>query len=415
MITTKPFSIPKDLVWNAYLKVKANRGSAGIDEVSMQAYEKNLRGNLYQLWNRMSSGSYMPPPVLLVQIPKKNGGWRPLGIPTIGDRIAQMVVKMVLEPEIDPIFHEDSYGYRPGKSAHDALEKASKRTQTYNWVVDLDIEGFFDNISHDLLLKALRKHTSTRWVLLYVERWLKAPMQTKEGTTIDRGLGTPQGSVISPLLANLFLHYCMDEWLRRNFPSVPFERYADDCVLHCKTEAQAFYLKRALKQRLAECNLKMHEEKTKVVYCKKEKRTKSFPVVQFDFLGYTFGPRIAKSKEGKYFLSFTPAISSRSKLAIRDKIRSWNLSSRTLLPMEELAKQINPVIKGWSNYYGRFCKSAMASVWGHLNLTLARWVKRRYKRFRGQVIKALHWLGKIAQSNPNLFAHWQLGTKPAVG
>jgi RNA-directed DNA polymerase len=212
MITTKPFSIPKQLVWNAYLKVKANRGSAGIDEVSMQAYEKNLRNNLYQLWNRMSSGSYMPPAVLLVQIPKKSGGWRPLGIPTIADRIAQMVVKMVLEPELDPIFHEDSYGYRPGKSAHDALEKASRRTQTYNWVVDLDIEGFFDNISHDLLLKALRKHTSTRWILLYLERWLKAPMQTKDGTTTDRGMGTPQGSVISPLLANLFLHYCMDEW-----------------------------------------------------------------------------------------------------------------------------------------------------------------------------------------------------------
>ena len=309
MSQAKPFEISKQVVLEAYKRVKANRGAAGVDEESIQDFEVNLKNNLYKIWNRMSSGCYFPPAVRRVEIPKESGGLRALGIPTVSDRIAQMVARIYLEPKVEPYFHEDSYGYRPNKSAIDALGVARKRCWRYNWVLDLDIRGFFDNLDHELLMRAVRKHTDCKWVLLYVERWLKASVQFEDGTLINRDKGTPQGGVVSPLLANLFLHYALDEWMKKNYPNIPWERYADDAVFHCKTEAEANTLKTAIGERLGHCKLELHPEKTKIVYCKDERRQGDYPLKKFDFLGYTFRPRQSRNKWGKYFVSFSPAVS----------------------------------------------------------------------------------------------------------
>jgi len=278
MIKTRSYVISKFVVWEAYKRVKANKGSSGVDGESLEVFEKDLKNNLYRLWNRMSSGSYFPPPVKLVEINKKSGGKRPLGIPTVTDRIAQMVVKMTLEPKLEPCFHADSYGYRPGKSAIEAVGKVRERCWRYNWVIDLDIKGFFDNLNHDLLKLALEKHRPEKWVMLYIERWLKAPVQQLDGSLNERTKGTPQGGVISPLLANLYLHYAMDEWLRIKHPDTPFERYADDSVVHCRTEREAKETLQSLKERLLQCGLELHPEKTKIVYCKDDDRRGNYPV-----------------------------------------------------------------------------------------------------------------------------------------
>lgn len=412
MIRTKPFKIPRQLVYEAYLKVKKNRGSAGVDELSLEEFEKDSRNHLYRLWNRMSSGSYMPSPVLLVEIPKSGGGKRPLGIPTVTDRIAQMVATMVLSPELEGIFHEDSYGYRPGKSAIGAVTTTRKRCWRKDWVLDIDIKGFFDNIPHDLLMKAVRKHTSCKWILLYIERWLSVPLQQADGHLVARSKGTPQGAVISPLLANLFLHYCMDEWLRIKFPSCQFERYADDCVIHCASEQQAMQLKEALKERLKACGLEMHPEKTKIVYCKDEDRREQYMHTSFDFLGFTFRRRKSRNRRGKYFTGFLPAVSDKAKKAIRSRIRGWKLTSRSGSSLSRLAQEINPVLKGWINYYGSFYKSEMSTVLGYLNLILKKWARQKYKKLRGRKIKASEWLREVANVQPNLFTHWQLGIRP---
>ena len=302
---TRPFSISKQAVWRAYQSVKSNGGSAGVDEVSLQEFDKDLKNNLYKLWARLSSGSYMAPPVLLVEILKKDGGKRLLGIPTVSDRIAQTVVKQAMEPGIDKLFYEDSYGYRPGKSAIEAVRKCRERCWRYNWVVDLDIKGFFDNINHDLLMKAVEKHTDCKWHLSYIRRWLQAPVQHSDGKQYARPKCTPQGAVISPLLANLFLHYCMDKWLRIHYPHCPLERYADDAVIHCATEAQAQELKEALGNRLEACGLQMHPDKTKIVYCKDSNRKRDYENTSFDFLGYGFEPRLSRNKRGGSFVAFT--------------------------------------------------------------------------------------------------------------
>lgn len=362
MIKTKPFSISKDVVQKAYDRVKQNRGSAGSDEMSLEDFEKDRRNNLYRLWNRMSSGSYLPSPVKLVEIPKKGGGIRPLGIPTITDRVAQMVVTLILEPELDRIFHKDSYGYRPNKSALEAIGITRQRCWKYDWVVDLHIKGFFDNIPHDLLMKAVRKHTTCVWILLYIERWLKTPVKKSDGTLVERSKGTPQGAVISPLLANLFLHYCMDEWLRINYPGCPFARYADDAVIHCRTELQARELRGNLEKRLRECGLELHPEKTKIVYCGSGGRKSEHPVIAFDFLGYTFRRRKAIGRQGDYFTSFLPAISNKAKVAIRDKMRSWQLHRRGGSDLKQIASLSNPVLRGWIKYYGAFFKSELYKI-----------------------------------------------------
>jgi len=409
----KPFSISKRLVWDAFTKVKANRGAAGVDDQSIEEFESDLKGNLYKLWNRMSSGSYIPSPVRRVEIPKSGGGKRPLGIPTVADRVAQMAAKMVLEPKLEPHFHPDSYGYRSNKSAIEAVGVTRQRCWKFDWVVDLDIRAFFDSMDHALLLRAVYKHTDCKWVRLYIERWLKAPAQLEDGTLIPRDRGTPQGGVISPLLANLFLHYGFDRWMRQTHPDVPFERYADDGVVHCRTEAEAHLMMKAIGQRLAECGLELHPEKTKIVYCKDGQRKRDYPKVKFDFLGYSFQPRQAKSRRGNLFLNFSPAVSAKAAKSIRSTIRSWKIHRWTHLTIEAIAVSFNPVLRGWINYYGNYYRSMLAPILGQLDYALDRWARRKYKRLNGSQTKARAWIKRIAQQDPGLFAHWAI-TRPAM-
>jgi len=409
----KPFSISKRVVFEAYKRVKANQGAAGVDEESIADFEKNLKNNLYKVWNRMSSGSYFPPAVRLVEIAKKGGGQRKLGVPTVSDRIAQMVAKMYFEPEVEPYFHPDSYGYRPGKSAIEAIGVARKRCWRYNWVADLDIKGFFDNIDHELLMRAVRKHTDSKWLLLYIERWLKAPVQAADVTLVNREKGSPQGSVISPLLANLFLHYAFDEWMRRNYENIPFERYADDIVVHCRSKEQANWIKMVIEQRLKQCWLELNPDKTKIVYCKDTFRKGNYPNEKFDFLGYTFRPRLSKSRHGKFFVSFLPAVSEEAARSIRKTIRSWRLHKMTDKSIKDLARMFNPIIRGWVNYYGQFYKSALYPVLSQLNGSLQRWAMRKYKKLRRRKRRAFYWLGRIADKMSYLFAHWRLARQSA--
>jgi RNA-directed DNA polymerase len=412
----KPYNIPKQLVWEAYQRVKANRGAAGVDGESLAVFEKDLKNNLYKVWNRMSSGSYFPPPVRLVEIPKAGGGMRPLGIPTVADRVAQTVVKMVLEPLVEPVFHEDSYGYRPGKSALDAVGTARKRCWEADWVIDLDIKAFFDSIRHDLVERAVAHHTDLPWVRLYIARWLRAPVQRPDGTLGERTKGTPQGGVISPLLANLFLHYAFDLWMQRTFPGVRFERYADDAIVHCRSERQARAVLAAIRGRFEQCGLELHPTKTRIVYCKDDDRPGKFEHIKFDFLGYTFQPRLAKNRWGKLFVSFLPAISTRAARAIRQTIRAWRMAStRNNQRLEDLACLTNPVVRGWMNYYGRFYRSKCVQVLRHLNVALAAWAQRKYKRFRRRERASMHWLGRIARRDPKLFVLWELGVRPEAG
>jgi RNA-directed DNA polymerase len=412
----KPFKIPKRLVWEAYQRVRASRGAAGVDGVSLAAFEKDLKGNLYKIWNRMSSGSYLPPPVRLVEIPKDNGATRPLGIPTIADRVAQTVAKMALEPLVEPYFHRDSYGYRPRRSALDAVATARKRCWDNDWVIDLDIKAFFDSIPHDLVERAVAHHTDLAWVRLYVSRWLRAPVERSDGNLMERTKGTPQGGVVSPLLANLFLHYAFDMWIARTFPSIRFERFADDAIVHCRSEEEARTVLEAIRGRLAECGLELHSTKTKIVYCKDDDRPGRYEHIKFDFLGYTFQPRRAKNRWGRYFVSFLPAISNKAAKAIRQTIRDWRMAStRNYQRLEDLARFTNPVVRGWMNYYGRFYRSKCVQVLRHFNEALARWTRRKFKRFRRRERASVHWLGCIARRDPSLFVLWQLGVRPEAG
>ena len=413
MHKTKPFVISKNIVYDAFLRVKANKGSAGIDGQSIEEFEENLKDNLYKVWNRMSSGSYFPPAVKAVEIPKKDGGIRTLGIPTVADRIAQMTVKMYFEPLVEPFFHEDSYGYRPMKSAIQAIEITRKRCWRYNWVLEFDIKGLFDNIDHDLLMKAVEKHTNTDWVKLYIRRWLKTPFQTKEGIK-ERASGTPQGGVISPVLANLFLHYTFDKWMSIYYPNNPFARYADDAVIHCKTEEEAKKLLQSLNQRMNACKLELHPIKTKVVYCKDADRKGDYENIAFDFLGYTFRPRLSKNRWGKHFVNFTPAISNKSKKSIRQRVREWKLQLKADKELEDLSYMFNSAIRGWINYYGKFYKSEMYASLRHINKALILWVRRKYKRLARHKKKAEHFLGRMAKQNPILFKHWDIGIMPAA-
>ena len=407
MDKAKPFCISKWEVWEAYKRVKANQGAAGVDGQSIAEFEEDLKDNLFKIWNRMSSGCYFPPPVRRVEIPKDNGGTRPLGIPTVADRIAQTVVKRYLEPILEEHIHPDSYGYRPNKSPIEAIGVARQRCWRYDWVLDLDIKGFFDSIDHGLLMRAVRKHTDCKWVLLYIERWLKAPVQFEDGSLVHRDKGTPQGGVISPLLANLFLHYAFDTWMKRKSPWIPFERYADDGICHCRSKAEAEGLRVAIERRFAECGLELNSQKTKIVYCKDDNRRGEYPEQKFDFLGYTFRPRRAKERSGKFFVGFIPAISNKAAKSIRDTMRQWQIHRRTDTSLDELARMANPVVRGWINYYGSFYKSALHRVLQHLNKILVRWASRKYKRLRGHKGRAGIWLQCIVRRQPRLFAHWQ--------
>jgi len=411
MSEARPYSISKWEVWKAYEKVKANKGAAGVDEQSIKDFERKLKDNLYKIWNRMSSGSYFPPPVKTVKIPKKNGGERKLGIPTVADRIAQQVVKARLEPEVEPLFHADSYGYRPRKSALDAVGQARERCWRYDWVLDLDIKGFFDNLDQNLLLRAVKKHAPEQWIVLYIERWLKAPVQEEDGRLVPREKGTPQGGVASPLLANLFLHYTLDRWLAAHYPQVPFERYADDVIAHCRTEKEAQEMRKAIAARLQSCGLELHPEKTKIVYCKDDDRRRTYPTEKFDFLGYTFRPRRSKNRKGKHFINFSPAVSNKSAQAMRDTIRSWNLPKRSDKAIDDLSHMFNPIIRGWLRYYGRYYRSALYPPMRQLDRDLALWAKRKYKRLRNHLRRATHWIASISRRSPALFAHWQMGVR----
>jgi RNA-directed DNA polymerase len=411
MSEAKPFCISKWEVWEAYKRVKANKGAAGVDEQSIEDFEKRLKKNLYKIWNRMSSGSYLPPPVRTVKIPKANGGERKLGIPTVSDRIAQQVVKSRLEPEVDRLFHADSYGYRPGKSALDAVGKARERCWRYDWVVDLDIKGFFDNLDQTLLMRAVKKHAKDQWLVLYIERWLKAPVQEEDEKLIPREKGTPQGGVISPLLANLFLHYAFDRWITAKYPHVPFERYADDVIVHCKTETEAQAVRAAIAARLGECGLELHPEKTKIVYCKDDDRRRRYPNEKFDFLGYTFQARRSKNRKGKYFVNFSPAVSNKAATAIRAEVRSWKLPKRSDKAIEDLSRMFNPIVRGWIRYYGRYYPSALYPTMRQLDRDLALWAKRKYRKLRGHLRRATHWIARISRRAPALFASWQMGVR----
>jgi len=412
MTESKPCCISKWAVFSAWAKVRANKGAAGVDDVSIEDFEKKLKNNLYRIWNRMSSGSYMPPPVRRVMIPKADGKQRPLGIPTVGDRVAQMVVKMELEPKVEPLFHPDSYGYRPKKSALDAVGTCRQRCWRYDWIVDLDIKGFFDNIDHSLMMHAVRKHTDCPWMLLYIERWLKAPVEAEDGTLMARDRGTPQGGVASPLLANIFLHHVFDQWMSREHPGCPFERYADDVVIHCTSHEQALEVKAKVEARLRECKLEAHPDKTRIVYCRDSNRRQDHEHIQFDFLGYSFRPRGAQNREGNLFCGFLPAISAKATQAIVAEVRTWGIHRMSDKELPDLARMFNQKIRGWIAYYGKFYPSALHRVFKPLNRRLVRWAQQKYKRFRVHQGRAWHWLRQIARSRTGLFHHWTVGIMP---
>jgi RNA-directed DNA polymerase len=405
----KSFVIPKQLVWEAWKRVRANKGAPGVDMQSLTEFESDLRNNLYRIWNRMSSGTYFPPPVRAVEIPKPHGGGvRILGVPTVADRIAQTVAALALEARTESIFHDDSYGYRPRRGALDALAKCRLRCQKKSWVLDLDVQKFFDSVDHDLMVKAVEVNTThdRRWVVLYVKRWLKAPLQLPDGTIQARDRGTPQGSAVSPVLANLFMHYAFDTWLECEFPTVEFERYADDAVVHCVTERQALQVRAALEARMGEVGLRLHPDKTKIVYCKDDNRPRSHEHVSFVFLGYEFRARSVRSKNGVMFTAFTPAISPEALKKISGEVRSWRIHSRTRHSLQELADWLNPVVRGWMTYYGRFTPAALMPLLKRVNGYLVRWARKRYRRL-APFKRAKRWWDELVSRNRPLFAHWQ--------
>lgn len=409
-VTAKGIPITRSMVWQAYKKVRKNKGSGGVDGKSLQTYSENLEDNLYRLWNRLTSGSYFPKAVKEVSIPKKDGSQRKLGVPTIDDRIAQQVIKDYLESRFEKEFHANSYGYRPLKSAHQALEQVRQNVWKRDWVIDMDIKGFFDEVSHELLVKALKRHVTEKWVLMYIERWLASPIETESKELVYRqGQGTPQGGVISPLLANLFLHYVFDKWLEQTYPNLMFVRYADDIIVHCSTEQEAEEVLASIKARMAACQLRLHEGKTKIVYCKKYKRRSANKTVKFDFLGFSFQPRPSATKDGRLFLGYDCAISQSSKNKILEDIKSTKFQRWTNRSIEDIAEFFNTKIQGWINYYGKFRKHRLNSLFRFFERRLIEWARRRYKRLNRSYIKASKWFCRFKKNNVKLFVHWERG------
>ena len=407
---TRSVPITRKMVWEAYKLVKKNKGSAGTDLQTLDEFEKVRSKALYKIWNRLSSGSYFPSKIKRVEIPKDGGKFRPLGIPTVSDRIAQQVVKRYIEPRLDAEFMNNSYGYRPNKSAHQAVKEVQKNVRKYSWVIDLDVQEFFENVNHELLFKALVVHVSEKWVLMYIKRWLEAPIQLKDGSLVyPEGKGTPQGGVISPLLSNLFLHYCIDKWLGIHFPSVKMVRYADDMVIHCSTQEEAEHILFNVIRRFKQCGLKVHPQKTKIVYCKKEgRKLKGFPV-QFDFLGFSFRPMMTKLKRGGYFLQFDCIMSRKSKKRILKDLRVMNIHNKTQYNLQDLAIWLNPKIRGWINYYGKVKRNTLKPVFYYFHHRIIKWILNKYKRFKGSRILAVKWLRQITREYPTMFYHWALG------
>lgn len=408
---TKSLPISKRMLYDSYLKVIAKDGSAGIDKQSIDMFNEDMKDNLYKLWNRMTSGSYFPPPVRTVFIPKKQGGKRPLGIPTVSDRIAQGVVKDYLEPSLETIFHSSSFGYRTGRSAHDAIKQCRDNCVKYAWVIDVDIKGFFDNISHGIMLQLLQQHTTEKWVLLYAERWLKAGVEQEDKSIMARTKGTPQGGVISPLLANLYLHHGFDKWMNEINPHNPFERYADDIVIHCSSKEGAEQLLEKLKTRMQEYELELHPEKTKIVYCKNYQRLDKHDNESFTFLSYSFQPRTIRSKfgGGKRLLVFGAAICNAAKTSIRTVIKTVLPTQWNTQKLEWFAQRLNPKIRGWINYYSLFNRDEAHGVFYYLNELIRKWMKNTYKICGKKKLYKKYQL--IQAENPLLFYHWKIGIK----
>ncbi len=413
MEETKPFKISKQTVKKAYERVKANKGTYGIDEQTIEEFEKDIKNNLYKIWNRMSSGTYFPKPVKAVTIPKKNGKTRILGIPTVEDRVAQMVAKIYFEPNVEKIFHENSYGYRPNKSAIQAVGVLRERCWRRDWVVDFDITGLFDNIRHNYLIEMVKRHTNEQWIILYIERWLKAPFKMQDGTIVERTSGIPQGGVISPVLANLFMHYVFDDFMSKEFLNIPWVRYADDGALNCVSIKQAKYIIKVLDKRFKTFGLELNLDKTKIVYCKDEGRQGNYENTNFDFLGYTFKTRGAKNKYGKMFRNFLPAMSDKAQREIIKEIRGWKLQLKSDKTINDIANMFNSKIQGWINYYTHYYKSGIHEVLRYINKCLIKWVRRKYKKLNSRK-RAITWLMEIAKREPNLFAHWKFGIMPTV-
>lgn len=398
MEKTKVFKINKRDVYNAWLQVKKNKGSRGVDEVSIEMYDMDLENNLYKLWNKMSSGSYFPQEVRIVEIPKSKKEFRKLGIPTISDRIAQTVVANALNEKVDPTFHKDSYGFRPGKSTHQALEITKQRCFDKSYVIDFDIKGLFDNIPHELIYKALEVHELEKWQMLYIKRWLEVSDKAQNGK------GTPQGGVISPILANMFMDICFDKWMTKNYPNIVFARYADDCVVHCVTEKQTLHMQKQIEQRLNKCGIELNKKKTRLANTRAI-RSEKVPYVSFDFLGYTFKPAKAKSsKTGEYFIGFLPTISNKSKSKINVKLKDSRIFRYTQMDLKELSNVVNPKIRGWCNYYGYFNSRSMVPVCNLIDNKLAKFMKQKYKMSsHGHAYKVIR---TIKKQNPQMFYHW---------
>jgi len=327
-----------------------------------------------------------------------------------------MVIKQKLERHVDKHFSANSFGYRPGKRAHDAIEQCRVNCQWYNWAIDLDIEGFFDNIDHELMMQMVSNFTQEKYILMYVERWLKAPVKLLDGTLKENiGKGTPQGGVISPLLANIFLHFAFDEWFGEQYPKGIFERYADDIIVHCTQFGEAEKTLEAIERRLKEFKLNLNRSKTKIVYCNanqkqqfpKEKKSRSF-----DFLGFQFKPRIVKTGS-RIKLGFSPAISRKSQKRISETCYKLKIHRMVHLNIGRIAEILKSKTRGWINYYGKFRKSCMHGVFRTLNFRLAHWVRNKYRRFRRKHwYFAYNWLVGISKDFPNLFLHWEYGFRP---
>jgi RNA-directed DNA polymerase len=412
---TKSLPVTKRMVFESYLKVVSKDGGAGIDSESIDMFNANMSSNLYKIWNRMTSGSYFPPPVRTVFIPKKQGGVRPLGIPTVSDRIAQGVVKDYLEPSMEAVFHNSSFGYRPGRSQQDALEQCQRNCIKKAWVLDVDIKGFFDNISHSIMMELLGQHTKERWVLMYVERWLKAGVEQEDGSITARIKGTPQGGVVSPLLANIYLHHAFDKWMDETHSNCPFERFADDIVIHCSNQEEAERMLEELKTRMQEFELTLHPEKTKIVYCKNYQRNEKHESESFTFLSYSFQPRTIPDKFGraKPLLVFGCAICKAAKARIVTAIKEVLRVRWSTQTLEWFADKLNPKIRGWLNYYTRFNKDEAHKVFYYLNELIQKWIKNKYK-IRSKV-ELYDKYQLIQTNNPTLFYHWKIGIKGMIG
>jgi RNA-directed DNA polymerase len=402
----KSFDIPKQLIWAAWLKVRQNGGAAGADGVTIEQFERDVKNNLYRLWNRMSSGSYFPGPVRAVEIPKK-GGTRILGIPNVIDRVAQTAAVLLMEPGVERVFHPDSYGYRPGRSPAQAVRVCRQRCFQKDWVVDLDVKAFFDSVPWELVCKAVERHATQPWVMLYVRRWLQAPMLMPDGSLAHRTKGTPQGGPISPLIANIFLHYGFDTWMTREFPTLRFERFADDVVVHCATERQAHQVREAIGRRFVDIGLLLHPDKTRIVYCKDDRRRLDYGQVMFTFCGYAFRPR-ETFVSGRRRTGFLPAVAPEKLADMSRKIASWRLHRRTTGNLADLAEEVNPALRGWLNYFTTFYPSAVTPIGKRVDRHLMRWARWKYKRLKHSETRARAWLQGIRKRQPGLFAHWAL-------